>query len=132
MIKPRSTSFLGAHRPAHTVRYLAKNLGVVTVSSPNNPRVFAEFNTNQTIDMTCAQCETHFCYLCGAWLNPDHPYQHYNDPKNKHCFQRLMDGAQGDENDVQFGGRRGAEQVAEFWEQEAMRIQLQLNEEDTL
>jgi E3 ubiquitin-protein ligase RNF14 len=43
-----------------------------------------------------------------------------------------MDGAQGEENDVQFGGRRGAEQVAEFWEQEAMRIQLQLNEEDTL
>ncbi|KAF2826163.1 RWD-domain-containing protein [Ophiobolus disseminans] len=81
--------------------------------------------------MTCAQCETHFCYLCGSWLNPDHPYQHYNDPKFKHCFQRLMDGAEGEEG-VQFGGRRGAEQAAEFWEQEAMRIQLQLNEEDTV
>lgn len=79
--------------------------------------------------MTCAQCETHFCYLCAAWLNPDHPYAHYNDLKNKHCFQRLMDGAEGEEG-VVFGGRRGAEQAAEFWEQEAMRIQLQLNEED--
>jgi E3 ubiquitin-protein ligase RNF14 len=85
--------------------------------------------------MTCAQCESHFCYLCGAWLNPDHPYAHYNDPKNKNCFQRLMDGAEGDEGDVQFGGRRGAEQAAEFWEQEAMRIQLAelaLNQDETM
>ncbi|CAO2648354.1 Nn.00g076210.m01.CDS01 [Neocucurbitaria sp. VM-36] len=83
--------------------------------------------------MTCAQCKTHFCYLCGAWLNPDHPYAHFNDPKNKHCFQRLMDGAEGDmaNGEIQFGGRRGAEQIAEFWEQEAMRIQMQVNEEDT-
>ncbi|KAF2028563.1 RING finger protein-like protein [Setomelanomma holmii] len=81
--------------------------------------------------MTCAQCETHFCYLCGSWLNPDHPYKHFNDPKIKHCWGRLMDGAEGEEGDVQFGGRRGAEQVAEFWEQEAMRIQLQINEDDT-
>lgn len=81
--------------------------------------------------MSCPICQTHFCYLCGAWLNPDHPYAHYNDPKNKHCFQRLMDGAEGEEVGVQFGGRRGAEQAAEFWEQEAMRIQLQINEETT-
>jgi E3 ubiquitin-protein ligase RNF14 len=79
--------------------------------------------------MTCAQCDTHFCYLCGAWLNPDHPYRHFNDPKNQSCFQRLMDGAEGDNADMQFGGVRGAEQAAEFWEQEAMRIQLQMNEE---
>jgi E3 ubiquitin-protein ligase RNF14 len=43
-----------------------------------------------------------------------------------------MDGAEGEENGVQFAGRRGAEQAAEFWEQEAMRIQLQINEEDTI
>jgi E3 ubiquitin-protein ligase RNF14 len=42
-----------------------------------------------------------------------------------------MDGAEGEEGGVQFGGRRGAEQAAEFWEQEALRIQLQINEEDT-
>lgn len=83
--------------------------------------------------MTCAQCDTHFCYLCGAWLNPDHPYAHYNDPKNKHCFQRLMDGAEGDmaNGQIQFAGRRGAEQLADFWEEEAMRIQIQVNEDDT-
>lgn len=83
--------------------------------------------------MTCAQCKTHFCYLCGAWLSPDHPYGHFNDPKQKHCFQRLMDGAEGDmaNGDIQFAGRRGAEQIADFWEQEAMRIQMQINEEET-
>ncbi|KAJ4987555.1 E3 ubiquitin-protein ligase itt1 [Stagonosporopsis vannaccii] len=83
--------------------------------------------------MTCAQCKTHFCYLCGAWLDPGRPYQHFNDPKNKGCFQRLMDGAEGDmaNGDVQFGGRRGAEQLADFWEEEAMRIQMQINDEDT-
>jgi E3 ubiquitin-protein ligase RNF14 len=41
-----------------------------------------------------------------------------------------MDGAEGEEN-VQFGGRRGAEQAADFWEAEAMRIQFQINAEDT-
>ncbi|KAF1844807.1 RING finger protein-like protein [Cucurbitaria berberidis CBS 394.84] len=83
--------------------------------------------------ITCTQCETHFCYLCAAWLNPDHPYAHFNDPKNKHCFQRLMDGVEGDlaNDNIQFGGRRGADQVADFWEQEAMRIQMEVNDEDT-
>ncbi|KAF2250694.1 RWD-domain-containing protein [Trematosphaeria pertusa] len=82
--------------------------------------------------MTCFQCKTHFCYLCSAWLNPDQPYQHFNNKRNKGCYQRLMDMAEGDvaQADVRFGGRRGAEQVAEFWEQEAMRIQMELNEED--
>ena len=100
----------------------------------SHPNTYPVLNPSLTYpsDMTCAQCETHFCYLCGAWLNPDHPYRHFNDPKNKHCWGRLMDGAEGEDNAVQFGGRRGAEQAAEFWEQEAMRIQLQLNEEDTV
>ncbi|KAH7392950.1 RING finger protein-like protein [Pyrenochaeta sp. MPI-SDFR-AT-0127] len=82
--------------------------------------------------MTCAQCETHFCYLCSAWLNPDHPYSHFNDPGQKHCFQRLMDGAEGDmaNGEMRFGGRRGAEQLAEFWEQEALRVQMEINQED--
>ncbi|KAL5117084.1 hypothetical protein ACEQ8H_005043 [Pleosporales sp. CAS-2024a] len=82
--------------------------------------------------MTCANCSTptHFCYLCGAWLDPGQPYRHFNDPKNKHCFNRLMDGAEGDGGGVQFGGARGAAQVAEFWEQQAMRIQMEINAED--
>ncbi|KAF2688478.1 RWD-domain-containing protein [Lentithecium fluviatile CBS 122367] len=79
--------------------------------------------------MTCFQCKTHFCYLCGAWLNPDNPYEHFNNKKNKACFQRLMDMAEGDmaEGNVQFGGARGAEQMAAFWEEEAMRIQMELD-----
>jgi E3 ubiquitin-protein ligase RNF14 len=77
--------------------------------------------------MTCFQCKTHFCYLCGAWLDSGNPYRHFNDAKNKQCYQRLMDGAMGDNADgeIQFGGRRGAEQQAEFWEQEALRIQME-------
>jgi len=76
--------------------------------------------------MTCAQCQTHFCYICSAWLNPDHPYHHFNEPKFKSCFRRLMDGVEGDmdQGGRQWGGRRGAEQLAEFWEEEAMRIQM--------
>ena len=83
--------------------------------------------------MTCFQCKTHFCYLCGAWLHPDNPYEHFNNPKNKGCHQRLMDMAEGDmaEGGMQFGGARGAEQMAEFWEQEAMRIQIDLDAERT-
>ncbi|KAJ4287619.1 hypothetical protein N0V90_012322 [Kalmusia sp. IMI 367209] len=83
--------------------------------------------------MTCFQCKTHFCYLCGAWLDPGHPYAHFQNPKNKGCVGRLMDMAEGDmaNEGVQFGGARGAEQVADFWEQEAMRIQMELNDQDS-
>jgi len=37
-----------------------------------------------------------------------------------------MDGVEGDmdQGGRQWGGRRGAEQLAEFWEEEAMRIQM--------
>jgi E3 ubiquitin-protein ligase RNF14 len=79
--------------------------------------------------MTCFQCKTHFCYLCGSWLSPDNPYEHYQNAKNKECFQRLMDMAEGDmgEDGGQFGGARGAEQIAAFWDQEAMRIQMDLD-----
>jgi E3 ubiquitin-protein ligase RNF14 len=82
--------------------------------------------------MTCFQCKNHFCYICGAWLPPDSPYRHFNDPKIKSCFQKLFDGAlpDGDHADgqIRFAGRRGAEQQAAFWEQEALRIQMEVNE----
>jgi E3 ubiquitin-protein ligase RNF14 len=82
--------------------------------------------------MTCFQCKSHFCYLCSAWLNPDNPYEHFNNKKNKGCFQRLMDMAEGDMagDNVQFGGVRGAEQMAAIFEQEAMRIQMEVNAQD--
>jgi E3 ubiquitin-protein ligase RNF14 len=58
---------------------------------------------------------------------PDNPYRHFNDPKKKACYQRLMDGAEGDmiNGEILFAGRRGAEQQAEFWEREVPRMQLE-------
>ncbi|KAL1601470.1 hypothetical protein SLS60_006385 [Paraconiothyrium brasiliense] len=83
--------------------------------------------------MTCFQCKSHFCYLCGAWLPPENPYGHFGNPKNKGCYNRLMDMVEGDmgNGEAQFGGARGAEQIADFWEQEAMRIQNELNAQDS-
>ena len=40
--------------------------------------------------MICFKCDTHFCYLCGAYLERDNPYQHYNS-KEKGCFMRLWE-----------------------------------------
>ncbi|KAB8416356.1 hypothetical protein FH972_024875 [Carpinus fangiana] len=63
--------------------------------------------------MRCSQCDSHFCYLCSAWLKPGNPYQHFNE-KGRACFMRLWDleeGDRGDENErvVEFGGARGFE-----------------------
>lgn len=45
--------------------------------------------------MRCFQCDTHFCYLCSAWLSADNPYRHFNDPSGQ-CFNRLWDLEGGD------------------------------------
>ncbi|OJD36434.1 ring finger protein [Diplodia corticola] len=67
--------------------------------------------------MCCFQCRTHFCYLCGAWLAPDNPYQHFNN-KNTGCYMRLWELEEGDEGNannnnadrpVRFDGARGWE-----------------------
>jgi E3 ubiquitin-protein ligase RNF14 len=62
--------------------------------------------------MTCS-CGTHFCYLCGTWLDPQNPYKHFN-KVDEPCYGRLWDMDDGDEGNgaVQFGGARGYE--AEF------------------
>ncbi|OAL37895.1 hypothetical protein AYO20_02728 [Fonsecaea nubica] len=52
--------------------------------------------------MTCFRCKCHFCYLCQAWLLPDNPYSHYNDPKSK-CYMRLWVMEEGDGEDVEAG-----------------------------
>jgi hypothetical protein len=64
--------------------------------------------------MNCYQCNTHFCYLCSSWLDPQNPYQHFNAP-GKPCYQRLWELEEGDdgEGNVQFVGVRG-------WEAEAI------------
>ncbi|KAH0258365.1 RWD-domain-containing protein, partial [Aureobasidium melanogenum] len=65
--------------------------------------------------MRCIQCATHFCYLCGAWLCPDNPYQHFNKPGTE-CYQKLWELEEGDE------GQGGAFVGARRWEQEALAV----------
>lgn len=48
--------------------------------------------------MSC-KCGVHFCFLCGAYLNPDMPYAHFN-TKGKWCYMKLWEG-----EDVTGGGR---------------------------
>lgn len=45
--------------------------------------------------MTCVQCRTHFCYLCSTFLNPMHPYDHFN-TRGSWCYQRLWEGQNGE------------------------------------
>ncbi|KAJ3038737.1 translation termination inhibitor protein itt1 [Rhizophlyctis rosea] len=41
--------------------------------------------------MTCS-CGTHFCYLCGAYLDKRRPYMHFNQLGSP-CYGRLFEGA---------------------------------------
>lgn len=77
--------------------------------------------------MKCFQCNTHFCYLCGAWLDGQNPYQHFNKAGTQ-CFQRLWELEEGDEGqnpgDGQgFAGGRG-------WEQMAMEVARDADEQE--
>jgi len=50
--------------------------------------------------MTCTRCKTHFCYLCGNWIDRNNPYGHYNNVQSP-CDQRLFDGANIDMLDAE-------------------------------
>ncbi|ETS79615.1 hypothetical protein PFICI_09468 [Pestalotiopsis fici W106-1] len=53
--------------------------------------------------MRCFRCQSHFCYLCSAWLNPENPYQHFNTQPGgevNSCYMRLWELEGGDGNDV--------------------------------
>ncbi|PHH59563.1 hypothetical protein CDD81_2870 [Ophiocordyceps australis] len=61
--------------------------------------------------MICSRCETHFCYLCCAWLDPSNPYRHYNtqtDGSTTSCYMRLweLEGGDGDDVGQAFAGRQ--------------------------
>ena len=63
--------------------------------------------------MICAQCKTHFCYLCSSYLEEGNPYKHYNTKKGG-CYQRLWELEAGDGDDVgrgYFGGEVGGEDI---------------------
>ena len=55
--------------------------------------------------MICFKCDTHFCYLCGAYLLKGNPYQHYNTVKSS-CYMRLWELEGGDDGEIghAFGG----------------------------
>ncbi|KAL8421941.1 hypothetical protein RB596_002626 [Gaeumannomyces avenae] len=79
--------------------------------------------------MICGRqgCETHFCYLCSAWLDPTNPYSHYNQQPGGRitgCFGRLWELEEGDGDDVDLrfaggaAGRRPAPAVVDAFEPE--------------
>lgn len=73
--------------------------------------------------MRCYQCETHFCYLCSAWLDAGNPYQHFNKAGSP-CYQRLWDMEGGDNGDGNaFVGAR-------HWEQMAREVAREADEAD--
>lgn len=59
--------------------------------------------------MICFRCETHFCYLCSAWLEPANPYKHFNLIKTS-CYMRLWELEGGDGDDVGIGYDGGVQQ----------------------
>jgi E3 ubiquitin-protein ligase RNF14 len=67
--------------------------------------------------MLCFQCNTHFCYLCGSWLDGGNPYQHFN-KSGTECYQRLWELEEGDEGQGPGDGRGFA--GARAWEQLAI------------
>ncbi|KAK4137863.1 RWD-domain-containing protein [Trichocladium antarcticum] len=61
--------------------------------------------------MICYRCQSHFCYLCSAWLDPGNPYQHFNeapDGRVTGCYMRLWELEMGDGDDVGYGFAGGA------------------------
>ncbi|KAL1952187.1 hypothetical protein VTO73DRAFT_1336 [Trametes versicolor] len=40
--------------------------------------------------MTCVKCGSHYCYRCGARLDPKQPYKHFSTPGLR-CFSKLFD-----------------------------------------
>jgi len=73
--------------------------------------------------MRCYQCDTHFCYLCGDWLDAGNPYQHFN-RAGFPCYQRLWDMEGGD------NGEGNAFVGARHWEQMAREVAREADEAD--
>ena len=69
--------------------------------------------------MICFRCNTHFCYLCGAYLERGNPYHHYNDRKSG-CYMRLWELEGGDDGEFGQGFAGGADGVPlEFSDEES-------------
>ena len=62
--------------------------------------------------MICFKCNSHFCYLCSAWLEPSNPYKHYNNERT-HCYMRLWELEEGDGDEAdRIAARARAEEEA--------------------
>ena len=106
---PRDPNELSAEEKASYDYILRNTSPCPTCSSPTQ-------KTMGCNHMRCFQCNTHFCYLCGAWLDGQNPYQHFNKAGTE-CYQRLWELEEGDEGQRPgdgrgFGGGRGWEQMA--------------------
>ena len=75
--------------------------------------------------MRCFQCKTHFCYLCGSWLEVANPYLHFNKPGTA-CYQRLWELEEGDEGQRPADGRRFG--GGRMWEQLALEVAREADE----
>ncbi|KAH8821408.1 hypothetical protein F5884DRAFT_85627 [Xylogone sp. PMI_703] len=69
--------------------------------------------------MICFKCNSHFCYLCSAWLQPENPYIHFN-KINTGCYMRLweLEGGDGDDVGIGYGGAGDRGHVREEPQQE--------------
>ncbi|KAK7754906.1 hypothetical protein SLS62_003220 [Diatrype stigma] len=79
--------------------------------------------------MRCFRCQTHFCYLCSAWLDPANPYQHFNARPSGEvtsCFMRLWELEAGDGADVGIGyaGGDAADNANELAEEFAQHLEM--------
>jgi E3 ubiquitin-protein ligase RNF14 len=106
---PRDPNELSAEEKASYDYILANTSPCPTCNSPTQ-------KTMGCNHMKCYQCNTHFCYLCGSWLEGGNPYQHFN-KAGTDCYQRLWELEEGDEGQRPadgrgFGGGRAWEQMA--------------------
>lgn len=111
---PRDPSELSAEEKA-SYDYIAQN---------TSPCPYCNSPTQKTMGcnhMNCYQCHTHFCYLCGSWLDQHNPYQHFN-KKGTPCYGKLWELEEGDEG--QGGGFVGARR----WEQMAIEVAREADE----
>ncbi|PQE09456.1 RWD domain-containing protein [Rutstroemia sp. NJR-2017a BVV2] len=77
--------------------------------------------------MICFKCQSHFCYLCSAWLDPSNPYKHYN-VETTGCYMRLWELEGGDGDDVGIGyvgGNQRARPVEEIPEEELVVFEVE-------
>ncbi|CRJ85331.1 hypothetical protein BN1708_016999, partial [Verticillium longisporum] len=107
---PRDTGELSAEEQA-SIDYLKLH------STPCPTCAAPAQKTHGCNHMICFRCNSHFCYLCSAWLDPAKPYQHFNEQpggKRTSCYMRLWELEEGDGDDVGYGfaGGAGGDQAA--------------------